>query len=442
MSSNIEYHKFPRHESCAEQGCRSRRWYIEDGRKFCQRGHEQTGFTQTQQDEEDWDIKQGKTARRKGEEKEQAQTVLSGREATEMFLQCYQLIVWKQCFFLVNGKGFPKELETIVRDLWGLRLAILHRNQGDAGLERFSSTGFSSTSGGETTDSDGKSLISSRSRRAEIGREHMPKLIETLALCYLGTLLLRLPTSMGEMLNWAARDEMVYARAFNISYPEIQLISLVVVATKLSHPFDDIVRVPENESDPTTVKVDWRKWREIMVDKSPEGLRRGDEIHVDDTDVASMTEKQIDDYLGWYQRTWIDSAEPRMPLEILEHFPIQDLSPQPTEKDDHDERAERLKQVQRNLIIQIPLAVQDEGGRDPETVARPGQLYRRYRNTGELPDNAKAFYKLAASEAGTSLERLTHAVFQTEVMIENWILSERKRRLREEGYMALRNAGG
>lgn len=100
-------------------------------------------------------------------------------------------------------------------------------------------------------------------------------------------------------------------REFNISYPEIQLISLVVVATKLSHPFDDIVRLPENESDPTTVKVDWRKWREIMVDKSPEGLRRGDEIHVNDTDVASMTEKQIDDYLGWYQRTWIDGAEPR-----------------------------------------------------------------------------------------------------------------------------------
>jgi RNA polymerase I-specific transcription initiation factor RRN7 len=148
-----------------------------------------------------------------------------------------------------------------------------------------------------------------------------------------------------------------------------------------------------------------------------------------------------------------------VPLEILEHFPIQDLPPQPAEKDDQDERAERLKQVQKNLIIQIPLAVQDEGGRDTETVARPGQFYRRYRNTGELPDNAKAFYKLAgkcnspviliiftsitiASEAGTSLERLTHAVFQTEVMIENWILSERKRRLGEEGYMVLRNAGG
>lgn len=144
--------------------------------------------------------------------------MLSGREATEMFLQCYQLIVWKQCFFLVNGKGFPKELETVVRDLWGLRLAILHRNQGDAGLERFGSMGFSSTSGGETTDSDGKSLISSRSRRAEIRREDMPKLIETLALCYLGTLLLRLPTSMGEMLNWAARDEMVYARAVSYNY--------------------------------------------------------------------------------------------------------------------------------------------------------------------------------------------------------------------------------
>ena len=100
-------------------------------------------------------------------------------------------------------------------------------------------------------------------------------------------------------------------KGFNISYPEIQLISLVVIATKLGHPFDDIVRHPESESDPTTVKVDWRKWQEIMIDKTPEGLRRGDEIHVEDTDVASMTEKQIDDYLAWYQRTWIDGAEPK-----------------------------------------------------------------------------------------------------------------------------------
>lgn len=88
-------------------------------------------------------------------------------------------------------------------------------------------------------------------------------------------------------------------------------MSLIIIATKLSHPFDDIVRHPESDSDPTTVKMDWKKWEAIMVDKSQEKLKRGDEIYVEDTEVVNMSEKQMDQYLDWYQRTWIDGTEPK-----------------------------------------------------------------------------------------------------------------------------------
>jgi RNA polymerase I-specific transcription initiation factor RRN7 len=108
-------------------------------------------------------------------------------------------------------------------------------------------------------------------------------------------------------------------RQFDVSYPEIQLMSLIVVATKLSHPFDDVVRHPESDSDPTTVKIDWSKWQEIMLDKPHEGLKRGDEIHVKDVDVALMSEKQMDDYMDWYQRTWIDGAEPKSEILRLKY---------------------------------------------------------------------------------------------------------------------------
>jgi hypothetical protein len=110
-------------------------------------------------------------------------------------------------------KGFPKELETVVRDLWGLRLGFVHGGQRAGEGSQFGSMGFSSTSEGENTDSDGKSLVSSRSRRSEAGKEKLPQLIETLALCYLGTLLMRLPTSMSEIYKWAVREEMVFTRA-------------------------------------------------------------------------------------------------------------------------------------------------------------------------------------------------------------------------------------
>ena len=215
MSSQVEYHRFSRNESCTEEGCRSRKWYIEDGKKFCQRGHEQTGFTQTQRDEDDFG-NEGKRTRKKREDKERAPAILSGREAQELYLECYQLILWKQCSWLVKIKGFPKELETVVRDLWGLRLRVFQEGSDRDGYESgVSVVGFTSSEnemGSDTTG--GRSLWSGMSRRSAPERKRrLPKLIETLALCYLGTLLLRLPTSLGDFFKWASKEEMVFTRA-------------------------------------------------------------------------------------------------------------------------------------------------------------------------------------------------------------------------------------
>jgi len=137
--------------------------------------------------------------------------------------------------------------------------------------------------------------------------------------------------------------------------------------------------------------------------------------------------------------------------EILEFFPLQDLPPRRAEESDQEQRENRLKQVQQGLILQKPKPVQNEE-EQPETVNRPGELYRRYRTTAELPDNARVFYELAgmfrfsyprsgihladvtlAANVGTSLHKLVREVFQTEVLLEGWALSERRKRLAEEG---------
>jgi len=102
-----------------------------------------------------------------------------------------------------------------------------------------------------------------------------------------------------------------------LAYPEIQLMSLIVVATKLSHPFDDIVRYPESDSDPTTVKINWSKWQEIMSEEASDGFQRGEEIKVTDSDALEMSEKKMDDYLDWYQRTWIDDRNAKSKLRLL-----------------------------------------------------------------------------------------------------------------------------
>lgn len=520
MSQHIEYQKFRRGESCTEEGCRARKFYIEDGKKFCQRGHEQFGFTQTQQDEDDWNA-QGKKSRRKREEKERVETVLSGSEARELYLQCFQLVLWKQCWWLVNVKGFPRELETVVRDLWGLRVSVVQRREDRSGYGSGTGTFMFSSSEAENSDTDGtrgKSLSSSRSRRSVTDEEKLPKLVETLALCYLGMMLMRLNTSLGEVYRWATREEIVLTRAIaeipkemrvrlpghfhsalemksvlkgstlyrtvlalldfysthyemvcpNLNaplllfkhirdlglpveiypavrhlaellgigfswppvnkrmkslsaYPEIQMISLIVIVTKLAHPFDDIPRHPESDSEPTTVRMDWQKWTRTMAEPPSRGLKRGEEIKVTDMDIPNMNAKKMDDYLDWYQRTWVGDSDPKIPEQLLELFPLEEVPPRPIEEDDLAERVARLKVTQNNLIVQ------KAKGDSRNNVNRPGELYKRYRTVEELPSTAKAFYELAASNAGISLKMLVKGVFQLELKVESWIVTERKK---------------
>ncbi|TGO72654.1 hypothetical protein BELL_0431g00080 [Botrytis elliptica] len=528
MSSAIDYHKFRRGETCSEEGCRARKFYIEDGKKFCQRGHEQAGFTQTQQDEDDWN-QQGKKSRKRREEKEQVEKVFGGRDATQLYLQCYQLILWKQTHWLVTVKGFPKELETIVRDLWELRLRVL-QGSGDERSEY--GTEFGSTTEGDETDTDGTGYRSTAStvmsrKRASRTKKHLPRLIETLGFCYLGILLLRLPTSLGEIYKWATRDEIIYTRAikeipkdmrarlpghyfraleihgilnghrlhqtvldmvsffnfnfemvfppinhklllyksirdlglpvdiymavnhlaeileYNFSYPihnkrlhgttgypEYQLTSLIVIATKLSQPFDDIHRHPESNLDATAARINWTKWQSIMLDNTTEGLKRGDEIKITDADVFKMTGEQMDDWMNWYHKTWIDDRDQKVPQQILELFPLTDIISETTMEIVDPDPINRAKEVHKTLTLQKPVArVDDEESQD---IVRPGEKYRRYRTVEELPESAKAFFEIAARNIGTSIEKLVHGVFTTEVRLEKWMLDERRKELLEQ----------
>ena len=45
--------------------------------------------------------------------------------------------------------------------------------------------------------------------------------------------------------------------------------------------------------------------------EAPKGLKRGQEINVTDGDVFKMKGKELDDYLDWYQRTWVDDSDPK-----------------------------------------------------------------------------------------------------------------------------------
>lgn len=116
---------------------------------------------------------------------------------------------------------------------------------------------------------------------------------------------------LGRILEMDFSFPSTFKRHLVTANPEVQIISLIIIATKLCQPFDDIVRNPENVTDPSGLRLNWEAWSKIMAEKPLEGLKKGQEINVTDGDIFKMNGKELDDYLDWYQRTWVDSSDPK-----------------------------------------------------------------------------------------------------------------------------------
>lgn len=88
-------------------------------------------------------------------------------------------------------------------------------------------------------------------------------------------------------------------------------MSLVIISTKLFYPFDDKNRYPQSLSDPAAQAVDWDNWVEIQGAfdlRRREGTRlgKGHEIETNEMDALTMAPSQLDDYMDWYEKMWIE----------------------------------------------------------------------------------------------------------------------------------------
>ncbi len=167
----------------------------------------------------------GHTARKAKEVKEKEVRHLAGAAARELFLECLQLVLRKQIAWLVKEKHFPVEFETVVRDLWDLRLRnfyglklVTDRDDPSSGAELSSRTELKLYSSQvDTDDSDTGAKSSDRRPRnwtSDPGeRWNTPGLIDTLGLCYLGCLLLRLPYRVGDLYRWAKKNQILFLGA-------------------------------------------------------------------------------------------------------------------------------------------------------------------------------------------------------------------------------------
>lgn len=102
------------------------------------------------------------------------------------------LILRKQCYAFIHTVGLSDELEVVVKDLWALRLQLLVKKV-DATSD--DETMFSSQPESETKDGG----VGTRFREWKVKGKPMPRLIDTLGLCYLGAVILKLSISLGDI---------------------------------------------------------------------------------------------------------------------------------------------------------------------------------------------------------------------------------------------------
>ncbi|KAH7137126.1 ubiquitin family-domain-containing protein [Dactylonectria estremocensis] len=515
MDERRELRKFPRSERCQE--CGAKKWYLENGLRFCSNGHQVEGFVQYDNGDEEDAGKRGAVAKREKEIKDKELRHLTGQAGKNLYLECLQLILRNQLAWLVGSKGHREELETVTRDLWDLRTRgasslVAEDAPQEGGLEMFSSQPATEelVKGVDNTKSRAQSWDPSR------GPEWpMPKVFETLALCYLGCLLLRIPTGIGELCIWVNGGSMPYKRAyydlpqemqdrlpsaytralklplraplqgvdlhytvmnmalsyyhnygmvfpavsetpilttytkllalpveavvmarsiisvmklgfqmpihksrlFVIDYPEILLISVAIVATKLTLPFGDGPHLLQIPGVDVGLRFNWDKWRDEMDEAddlvAPDNEPSFDKVTADQ--VTSMTPGQLEKYFA-HIASQIDKKNENA---ISRFFPSEDAPPleSPRHESTENEIDDRIRRILRGDI-----KAREEGDLSPEDegASKRESTYDAFRAVEDLTETARGFYATAGRMAGLSLHEMVRAVYMLEQRILAW----------------------
>ncbi|CAE7026584.1 hypothetical protein P3342_005813 [Pyrenophora teres f. teres] len=193
---------------CGIDNCRSRRYEDGgDGYRYCQQGHQQPGLMVMNEDREE-DTAARELRLKKKDVDDDVTTVpkiFEGPKAHELYLECVQLILRHHIRFLVHDKGFPRELETVVKDLWALGLGQI--NTGEEPQEEVSDT----ENDDEAANSNEED--SAIKPKREVKSSNTPRIRHCVALCYLGFITLRLPVTPGDIHRWVTDEMLPYRKA-------------------------------------------------------------------------------------------------------------------------------------------------------------------------------------------------------------------------------------
>ena len=209
-----------------------------------------------------------------------------------------------------------------------------------------------------------------------------------------------------------------------LRYPEAQLMALVVVATKLLFPVDDVERRAYEPTDLSSLSLHWDAWVNLHKpgsDKQPQ-LPFHQAFEFSESDALSTANERLDAYLDWYEDN-IANEEVRergrarndaeFRRTLFQMFP----TPARQSKDSNEEMpvdAIRLLDAHGTLLRERVVQPHES-----KNVNRIGTFYRRFRTVEELSGPVTLLFERAAALAGLSVESMVQAVFLTERKLQN-----------------------
>ena len=143
----------------------------------------------------------------------------------------------------MNSKGYPAELGKIVKDLWALRLPLIHEklashlrpDDDDDDDDDGDSANHIRLYDSQTDEDDRSSDRANKKDR--VTERAAPSLVDSLGLCYIGMIVLRQPTSLGDLyrlvvlylegytsdkIRWACNEELPFFRPLRLIPIEIR----------------------------------------------------------------------------------------------------------------------------------------------------------------------------------------------------------------------------
>ena len=90
--------------------------------------------------------------------------------------------------------------------------------------------------------------------------------------------------------------------------PEAQLIALLIVVVKLHYPLDKVERRARTALEPAAFALDWKTWAEARQNLSLSNdleIPTGQHMKITQDDVFRLSDSQIDDYLAWYDKNFL-----------------------------------------------------------------------------------------------------------------------------------------